>query len=270
MPEPRAATREQWEAARARLLTREKELTRMSDEIARERLDLPWLRVDKEYSFQTVDGTRTLAELFNGSSQLVVYHFMFGPEYRAGCPVCSSIADSFNGVLTHLSARDVTMVCISRAPLEKLLAYRERMGWSFTWASSHESDFNWDFEHSSTRDQVSAWADQAPPFVSRFASACGTDVAGYFTEGPGLSVFVRSGDDVYLTYASSARGLEVVMTYYGILDRVPHGRDEVDPHYQSWIRRHDEYEHTADAAARRSAPRIGAWAAERISAPQED
>ena len=223
----------------------------MSDEVARERSELPWLRVEKPYSFQTAEGPRTLAELFDGRSQLVVYHFMFGPEYEAGCPVCSSIADSVDGVVSHLAARDVTMICVSRAPLEKLLAYRERMGWSFGWVSSYESDFNWDFEHSSTREQVSTWAEQAPPFVSRFASACGTDVAGYFTEGPGLSVFARSGDDVHLTYASTARGLEVVMTYYGILDRVPRGRDEADPHYQSWIHRHDEYEPAPRAAGRR-------------------
>ena len=241
MPKHTTATREQWEAARAELLEREKELTRMSDELARQRLELPWLLLEKQYTFQTVDGARTLTELFDGRSQLVVYHFMFGPEFEAGCPVCSSIADSLNGVLAHLAARDVTMICISRAPLEKLLAYRERMGWRFNWVSSYESDFNWDFEHSWTRDQVSAWADEVPPFVSRFASVCGTDVVGYFTEGPGLSVFARSNDDVYLTYSTTARGLEVVMVYYGILDRVPRGRDEVDPVYQSWIRRHDEY-----------------------------
>ncbi len=249
MPEHTTVTREQWEAARAELLTREKELTRMSDELAQQRLELPWLLVEKQYTFQTVDGIKTLAELFDGRSQLVVYHFMFGPEFEAGCPVCSSIADSFNGVLAHLAASDVTMICTSRAPLEKLLAYRERMGWSFNWVSSYESDFNWDYEHSWTRDQVSAWADQVPPFVSRFASACGTDVVGYFTEGPGLSVFARSDADVYLTYSTTARGLEVVMMYYGILDRVPQGRDERDPLYQSWIRRHDEYEPAADPSA---------------------
>ena len=158
MPEHRTGTREEWELARAELLRREKELTRMGDELAQARRELPRLRVEKEYTFQTADGPKTLAELFDGRSQLVVYHFMFGPEFEAGCPVCSSIADSFNGVLPHLEARDVTMICISRAPLEKLLAFRERMGWSFNWASSYESEFNWDFEHSWTRDQVSEWA----------------------------------------------------------------------------------------------------------------
>ena len=134
------------------------------------------------------------------------------------------------------------MIGVSRAPLEKLLAYRERMGWSFNWASSYETDFNWDFEHSQTREEVSEWADQAPSFVDRFASACGTDRVGYFSEGPGLTVFARSGDDVYMTYATTARGLEVVMTYYEILDRTPLGRNEVEPTFQSWIRRHGEYE----------------------------
>jgi len=241
MPEHTTVTREEWDAARAELLKREKEMTRMSDELARQRRELPWVPVEKQYTFQTADGPKTLAELFDDRSQLVVYHFMFGPDFEAGCPVCSSIADSFNGVLAHLEARGVTMICISRAPLEKLLAFRQRMGWSFNWASSYENDFNWDFEHSQTRDQVSEWADQVPPFVSRFASASGTDVVGYFTEGPGLSVFARSDKDVYLTYATTARGLEVVMVYYGILDWVPSGRDEVDPVYQSWIRHHDQY-----------------------------
>ena len=145
MPEHRTATREEWVAARAELLQREKELTRMSDELARQRRELPWVPVEKEYSLQTAEGTRTLGELFDARSQLVVYHFMFGPHYEAGCPSCSSTADSFNDVLAHLNARDVTMICVSRAPLEKLLAYRERMGWSFNWVSSHESDFNFDY-----------------------------------------------------------------------------------------------------------------------------
>ena len=155
MPNHKTGTREEWDAARTELLGREKELTRMSDELARQRRELPWVEVDKRYTFGTADGPRTLAELFDGRSQLVVYHFMFGPDWEAGCPVCSSIADSFNGVLAHLEARDVTMICVSRAPIEKLLAYRERMGWSFNWASSYESDFNWDFEHSKTREAVS-------------------------------------------------------------------------------------------------------------------
>ncbi|MGH2881312.1 MAG: DUF899 domain-containing protein [Solirubrobacteraceae bacterium] len=242
MTEHKIGTREEWLAAREELLSREKEVTRMGDEVARLRRELPWVPVTKGYTFGTDDGVKTLAELFDGRSQLVVYHFMFGPEWEAGCPVCSSIADSFDGVVPHLAARDVTMIGISRAPLEKLLAYRERMGWGFNWASSYETDFNWDFEHSQTREEVSAWADQAPSFVDRFASACGTDRIGYFSEGPGLTVFSRSGDDVYMTYATTARGLEIAMTYYEILDRTPLGRDEGEPTFQSWIRRHDEYE----------------------------
>jgi predicted dithiol-disulfide oxidoreductase (DUF899 family) len=202
---------------------------------------LPWVRVEKEYRFDTEAGARTLAELFDGRSQLVVYHFMFGPEYEAGCPVCSSIADSFNGVLAQLRARDVTMVCVSRAPLEKLLAYRQRMGWSFNWASSYRSEFNYDFERSYTSDEIRAWVDEPPPAVARFASECGTDPAGFMSEQPGLSVFALSGTRVYLTYSTTARGLEPVMVYYGILDRVPRGRDEGKPADPTWIRRHDEY-----------------------------
>ncbi len=241
MPEHTTATRQEWEAARAELLKREKELTRMSDELARQRRELPWVRIEKQYTFQAADGPRTLSQLFDGRSQLVVYHFMFGPEWNAGCPVCSSIADSFNGVLSHLEARDANLICISRAPLDKLLAYRERMGWSFNWASSHETDYNWDLGHSQTRDEVSAWVDQAPAFVGRFASACGQDVAGYVSERPSMTVYARSDEDVYLTYSTTARGLEVAMIYYGILDLVPRGRAEQEPEFQSWIRRHDEF-----------------------------
>ena len=169
MTEHRTGTREEWLAEREELLKREKELTRMGDELARQRRELPWVPVEKEYTFQTADGPRTLAELFDGRSQLVVYHFMFGPDYEAGCPVCSSIADSFDGVAPHLAARDVTMICISRAPLEKLLAYRERMGWSFNWASSHDSDFNFDFGVF-CRDRATGWPGRAARIVlsSRF------------------------------------------------------------------------------------------------------
>jgi predicted dithiol-disulfide oxidoreductase (DUF899 family) len=242
MPEHRTATVEDWNAARAELMEREKELTRMSDELARKRRELPWLRVEKQYTFQTADGPKTLAELFDGRSQLAVYHFMYGLDYEAGCPVCSSIADSFNGVVSHLKARDVTMICISHAPLENLLAYRERMGWSFNWASSYESEFNFDFEHSQTREQVSDMlGDEVPAVVSQFASQCGTDPIGYVSEAPGLSVFALSNEDVYLTYSTTARGLEPVMVYYGILDRVPGGREDDGPPDPSWIRRHDEF-----------------------------
>jgi predicted dithiol-disulfide oxidoreductase (DUF899 family) len=235
-------THEAWLAAREKLLVAEKEHTRRGDELARQRRELPWLRIDKEYAFQTEAGSKTLAELFEGRTQLVIYHFMFGPDYEAGCPVCSSIADSFNGVIAHLAARDVTMICVSRAPLERLVAYRQRMGWAFNWASSYQSDFNVDFERVRTTDQLSAWlGDEEPPVPSRFASQCGTDLFGYLSEGPGLSVFALSDNNVYLTYSNTARGLEPVMVYYGILDLVPRGRDEGHPADPSWIHRHDEF-----------------------------
>jgi predicted dithiol-disulfide oxidoreductase (DUF899 family) len=244
MPDHRVVSHEVWNAARNELLSLEKEHTRRGDELARLRADLPWVRIEKDYTFQTADGPRTLAELFDGRSQLVVYNFMFGPEYEAGCPVCSSIADSFNGVVEHLKARDVTMICVSRAPLEKLLAYRKRMGWNFPWASSYDSDFNFDFERSVAKETVASWFGDEPPEVpARLAAECGTDAVGYMSEGPGLSVFTKEGGDVYLSYSATARGLEPVMVYYSILDRVPRGRHEGDPADPSWIRRHDEFAH---------------------------
>src|SRR5437764_1694153 len=159
MSNHRTVPLDEWNTARDELLVLEKEHTRRSDELARLRQDLPWVRIEKDYTLQTADGPRSLAALFEGRSQLAIYNFMFGPEYKAGCPVCSSIADSFNGVISHLAARDVTMLCISRAPVDKLLAYRKRMGWSFNWASSYESDYNWDLGHSQTREEVSTWVD---------------------------------------------------------------------------------------------------------------
>jgi predicted dithiol-disulfide oxidoreductase (DUF899 family) len=241
MRTPQIVNREEWLAARNQLLAREKEHTHLADELAHARRELPWLAVDKTYTLQTADGPRTLAKLFDGRSQLVIYHFMFGPDYDHGCPVCSSIADSFNGVLEHLKARDVTMICVSQAPVAKLVAEQKRLGWNFTWASSYESDFNADYEHSLTREQASAWVPEAPPIVAQNATDCGTDPAGYMAQRPGLSVFTLDGGEVYLTYASTARGLEVVMTYYGILDRTPRGRDEGAPAYPTWMRRHDEF-----------------------------
>jgi predicted dithiol-disulfide oxidoreductase (DUF899 family) len=241
MTEHRTGTREEWEVAREELLKREKELTHLNEELAQRRMELPWVPIEKEYSFQTEDGTKSLAELFDGRSQLVVYNFMFGPTYEAGCPVCSSIADSFDGVLAHLAARDVTMICVSRAPLEKLLAYKERMGWSFNWASSHRSDFNFDFGRSQSEDQVAAMlADGASPTIQKISSDCGTDPEGFLQEGPGLTAFARSNGEVYLTYATTARGLEPLMVYYGVLDRAPLGRNEGEP-TEFWFRRHDEY-----------------------------
>jgi predicted dithiol-disulfide oxidoreductase (DUF899 family) len=239
MTDHRIASREEWEAARDELLRREKEHTRMGDELARQRGELPWVRVEKEYRLDTDDGTRTLAELFDGRSQLLVYHFMFGPTYEAGCVTCSSMADGFNGLLPHLHARDVTMLLVSRAPLERLQAYKQRMGWSIPWASSAESDFDSDFGHS-VREELGALLDQPPPIVRHLATAAGTDVPGYVSEGPASSAFVLDDGAVYHTYSTHARGVEFLMGYYPILDRVPRGRDEGDSP-QGWIRRHDEY-----------------------------
>jgi predicted dithiol-disulfide oxidoreductase (DUF899 family) len=262
MTSHQTGTHEQWLAARNALLAKEKELTRMSDELARQRRELPWVPVEKEYTLQTEDGTSTLAELFDGRSQLAVYHFMFGPDYEAGCPACSSTADSFNGVLAHLKARDVTMICVSRAPIDKLLAYRERMGWSFPWASSFDSDFNFDYGVSAregmTHDpaaplleanelavlkllnQQPAVRENLPRIAIQNASSTGTDVDGYFSEGHGVSTFAREDGTVYHCYSSYARGTEFLMGYYAILDRAPKGRDEGDQP-MSWLRRHDEY-----------------------------
>ena len=258
----RIGTRAEWLAASAGLLEREKELTRMGDELARQRRELPWVPVEKQYTLQTEDGTRTLAELFDGRSQLVVYHFMFGPGYEGGCPSCSSTADSFNGVLAHLEARDVTMICVSRAPIEKLLAYRERMRWSFNWASSFRSDFNVDYGVSAADgmthdpaaprpeaselallkllDEQPAVRNKLPLVTSQNARSTGMNLDGYFSEGHGVSTFAREGGAVYHCYSSYARGTEFLMGYYAILDRAPNGRDE-DDQPMSWLRRHDEY-----------------------------
>src|SRR5919204_2373435 len=191
MTDHKIATREEWQAAREELLRREKEHTRTADELARQRRELPWVRVEKEYRFATDEGTRTLPGLFEGRSQLLVYHFMFGPRYEAGCPVCSSSADAVNGVLPHLHARDVTMLYVSRAPLEKLQAYQRRMGWRFPWVSSADSDFNFDFGVSHTDEQVrehmGPMLDDPPPTVRQMAAASGTDVVGYVSDGPGFS-----------------------------------------------------------------------------------
>ena len=241
----RIGTREEWAAAREELLAREKEHTRLGDELARQRRELPWVRVEKDYRLDTDDGTRTLAELFDGRSQLLVYHFMFGPSYEDGCPVNSSIADAVNGVAPHLNARDVTMLFVSQAPLEKLQTYKRRMGWSFPWVSSANSDFNIDLGYSSSEEQAREWVapilEALPPIVDRNAGETGTDVFGYLTESPGFSAFVLENGAVYHTYSTGARGVEFLMGYYGILDRAPNGRDEGDG-FQLWIRRHDEYD----------------------------
>jgi predicted dithiol-disulfide oxidoreductase (DUF899 family) len=241
----RIGTRDEWEAARAELLVREKEHTRLGDELARERRELPWVRVEKDYRLDTVDGPRALAELFDGRSQLLIYHFMFGASYAAGCPINSSIADSINGVVSHLNAHDVTMLLVSQAPLERLQAYERRMGWSIPWASSATSEFNADLGYSSSEETTRAWVEQnrgsLPPIVDSNATASGTDVAGYLTESPGFSAFVLEDGAVYHSYSTGWRGLEFLMGYYPILDRAPKGREE-DDGFQLWIRRHDEYD----------------------------
>jgi predicted dithiol-disulfide oxidoreductase (DUF899 family) len=245
MADHKIGTREEWLAAREALLVDEKKHTRRGDELARRRHELPWVQVEKEYEFDTEAGTRTLAELFDGRSQLLVYHFMFGPRYQVGCPVCSSSADAVNGVLPHLRARDATMLYVSSAPLEKLLAYKQRMGWSFPWASCAGNEFNRDLGFAQTEEQartaIAPMVERGlPPILTHLTSSTGTDAVGYLTEAPGFSAFALDGHAVYHTYSTTARGLEFLMGYYPILDRAPNGRDEADGD-QVWIRRHDEY-----------------------------
>jgi len=241
MTEHRIGTQGEWQAARDELLKDEKELTRRGDDLSRRRRELPWVPVEKDYRFDTEAGTKTLAELFAGRSQLLVYHFMFGPTYDAGCPVCSSIADTLAPQVPHLAARDTTLLLASRGTLEKLLAYKERMGWAIDWVSSAGSDFNRDLGFLYTEEELKPFLDgEIPPTVEQNARMCGTDVVGYVSEGPGLSAYALSDEAVYRTYVTTARGLEPAMAYYGLLDRTPKGRDEsaTEPH---WLRRHDEY-----------------------------
>lgn len=242
--------RKEWLAARIALLKEEKELTRRSDELARRRQELPWVKVDKEYRFETDEGSASLADLFQGRSQLLVYHFMFGPDYRAGCPSCSAIADGFNGFAVHLANHDVTLSAVSRAPLAKLQAYKRRMGWTFPWASSFGSDFNSDFHVQVTEEQQreggveynyqqeGRWTlrgDEGP--VAEFAAMTGTDAATFMRERPGMSSFVLEGGVVYHAYSTFARGLDGLWGMYQWLDRAPKGRNETG----IWWRRHDEY-----------------------------
>jgi predicted dithiol-disulfide oxidoreductase (DUF899 family) len=238
MTEHKVVGRAEWQAAREELLRREKEHTRMGDELARQRRELPWVAIDKPYRFDTDHGPRTLAELFDGRSQLLVYHFMFGPSYQAGDPVNSSIADSLDGLLPHLQARDLTLVLVSRAPLATLQAYRERMGWRLPWVSAATTDFNLDFGASAPQELTPPGG--LPPIVAQNAAAAGTDVAGYLTEAPAVSVFTLQDGVVYQSYGTTWRGVEFLMGYYPILDRAPKGRDEGD-RWQLWLRRHDEY-----------------------------
>jgi len=251
MPHP-IASRQQWLEARLALLEEEKELTRRSDELARRRQQLPWVRIDKLYRFETDEGIASLADLFRGRSQLLVYHFMFGPDYAAGCPSCSAIADGFNGFAVHLANHDVTLWAVSRAPLAKLQAYKRRMGWTFPWASSLGNDFNFDFNVSFTEEQQREGGVQynfrrgghamdvtpVPEPVAQLAATCGTDAPTYSRDRPGMSAFVFDGGVVYHTYSTYARGLDGLWGVYQWLDRAPKGRNETG----FWMRRHDEYQ----------------------------
>ncbi len=249
MTDHKIGTQEEWLAARRELLDAEKALTRRGDELAQWRRELPWVRVDKEYRFETDEGTASLADLFRGRSQLLVYHFMFGADYTAGCPVCSTIADGFNGFVAHLADHDVILSAVSRAPLPKIQAYRRRMGWSFPWASSHDSDFNLDFQAGLTVEQQQSGAaeynfgvsDLRPPpdTGDRDAMTTGVDWATYTREMPGMSAFAVEDGIVYHTYSAYARGLDGLWGMYQWLDRAPLGRNESG----IWFKRHDEYEH---------------------------
>ena len=257
--EPKIVSREEWLAARLGLLQEEKELTRRSDELARRRQELPWVRLDKAYRFETDEGRASLEDLFRGRSQLLVYHFMFGPDYTAGCMTCSTIADGFDGFAIHLANHDVMLSAVSRAPLAKLQAYKRRMGWTFPWASSFGSDFNFDFNVSLTEEQQRkgtieynyrrepAWeyarrgdgdSHETGSPVAEHAAMTGTDVATYTRERPGMSAFVLENGVVYHTYSTYARGLDGLWGMYQWLDRAPKGRNETGV----WWRRHDEYE----------------------------
>jgi predicted dithiol-disulfide oxidoreductase (DUF899 family) len=245
------ATPTEWLQARLTLLEAEKALTRQSDALAEQRRNLPWVVVDKEYRFDTEAGEVALRDLFQGRSQLLVYHFMFGPDYAAGCPSCSAIADGFNGVVEHLANHDVTLMAVSRAPLAKLLAYRQRMGWRFPWASARNSDFNFDFDVSLTEAQQKAGegtynyaqrghamtADNAPPPVTLQATMCAVDAPTYARERPGMSAFVLEDGVIYYTYSAYARGLDGLWGMYQWLDRAPKGSNESGV----WWKRHDEY-----------------------------
>lgn len=251
MASVKTGTREEWLSARLELLDAEKELTRRSDAVARQRQALPWVRIDKAYRFDTEEGSATLAELFQGRSQLLVYHFMFGPDYQAGCPSCSAIADGFDGSVAHLANHDVTLAAVSRAPLAKLQAYRGRMGWTFPWASSHGGDFNVDFNIAFTEQQQRDGSieynyergghamdeTQVPAPVVEQAASCGTDAATYTRDRPGLSAFALEDGVVYHTYSTYARGVDGLWGMYQWLDRAPRGRNERGV----WWKRHDEY-----------------------------
>ncbi len=252
MTKHKTGTREEWLAARLELLKEEKALTRRSDEVARMRRELPWVRIDKDYRFDTDEGPASLTDLFRGRSQLLIYHFMFGPDYKAGCPSCSSIADGFNGFAVHLANHDVMLWAVSQAPLAKLQAYKRRMGWSFPWASSFGSDFNGDYHVSHTKEEQQSGAveynyrevdmrpdpDDEGSWGGAFARSSGVDTATYFREGPGVSAFVLEDGVVHHTYSAYARGVDGLWGMYQWLDRAPFGRNDTE---SPWYRRHDEY-----------------------------
>jgi predicted dithiol-disulfide oxidoreductase (DUF899 family) len=264
MTDHRTGTPEEWLTARLELLEAEKALTRRSDELARQRQDLPWVRIDKEYVFETDGGTASLADLFQGRSQLLIYHFMFAPDYTAGCPSCSAIADGFNGSVVHLANHDVTLCVVSRAPFAKLQAYKRRMGWSFPWASSFDSDFNYDFHAAHTVEEWQSGAveynfravdlrlqegGESDPFIATITSSVGTDWPTYRREGPGMSAFALDDGVVYHTYSAYERGIDVLWGMYQWLDRAPLGRNEA----ALWWRRHDEY-HNDESATQSDRP----------------
>lgn len=255
-PSHKVASREAWLEARTKLLVAEKAHTRRSDELARMRQELPWVRIEKDYVFDTEEGEASLADLFRGNSQLLIYHFMYGPDYTAGCPSCSSIADGFNGVAVHLANHDVTLGAVSRAPLAKLQAFKKRMGWSFPWASSSRTDFNYDFQAGNSEEQrksgkstynfqprdiaQSAKAGVGNPVLTGIAATTGTDWPTYITELPGMSAFVLEDGVVYHTYSAYSRGLDGLWGMYQWLDRAPLGRNEEEAGI--WWRHHDKYE----------------------------
>ena len=252
MTDHKTGTHEEWVAARLKLLEAEKAFTREGDELVKMRQELPWVRIEKEYRFETDEGTASLADLFKGRSQLLVYHFMFGPDYAAGCPSCSAIADGFNGSAVHLANHDVMLWAVSRAPLGKLQAYKRRMGWSFPWASSFDSDFNYDFHVAHTDEEWQSGAvdynfhtvdlrlpkaAEKDPFVVGITSSVETDWPTYRKEGPGMSAFALDDGVVYHTYSTYERGVDALWGMYQWLDRAPLGRNETG----LWWRRHDEY-----------------------------
>jgi predicted dithiol-disulfide oxidoreductase (DUF899 family) len=245
----KTGTREEWLTARLDLLAAEKELTRRGDELARRRQELPWVRIDKDYRFETDEGSASLADLFQGRTQLLVYHFMFGPDFTAGCPSCSAIADGFNGFAIHLAHHDVMLWAVSRAPLAKLQAYKQRMEWTFPWASSFGGDFNADFSVGFTERQQregieynfrreGAWREPKGGGAVDHAAAAGTDPATFTRERPGMSAFVLEDGAIYHTYSTYGRGLDGLWGMYQWLDRAPKGRNETGG---VWWRHHDKY-----------------------------